>query len=72
MATKPKKVRVMISMDERVLQAMEMYIQKLQEAKVSQIDTKSKLIEEAILTYFNLLSFNFQEKLTKGGKKHES
>ena len=72
MATKPKKVRVMISVDERVLKAMEKYIQKLQEAKVSQIDTKSKLIEEAILTYFNLLSFNFQEKLTEGGNKHES
>ena len=64
--------RIMITMDKRLVVACDKYIEKVQEAGVSGITTKSQLIEQALLMYFDILAKQ-NAQLTKGEKKkHES
>ena len=52
---------------------MDMYIDKLSSIMRVHIHTKSQLLEEAILTYFNLVNFTLQEqnKVTKKEEKKD-
>ena len=71
---KPKKYprkRIMVSIDERLIEAMDKYIQKLADSSVTHIETKSQLIEEAICTYFSVVKAQ-QDSLTKGVNKDEN
>ncbi len=61
----------MISMDERLIKACDKFIDKLLENNISFIQTKSQLVEQALLKYFNDLEFKHEE-LTKGEEQHES
>ena len=53
---KRKTQRVMITMDTRLIDACDTYLEKLQEVGVSGITTKSQLIEQALLLYFDQLA----------------
>ena len=73
MADKPVKKRVMVSLDTRIIKAVDMFVDKMSGMMGSHINTKSQLIEEAILTYFNLVNFTLQEqnKVTKKEEKKD-
>ena len=56
----------MITMDKRLVVACDKYLDKVQEAGIGNISTKSQLIEQALLLYFDTL-----EKLnTMKGEKN--
>lgn len=57
-------------MDKRLVVACDKFIQKLLESNVSLIQTKSQLIEQALLKYFNDLQET--QEITKGEERHES
>ena len=61
----------MITMDTRLVEACDKYLDKLQESGVGNIATKSQLIEQALLHYFDDLA-TMNEKLTKGENESES
>lgn len=65
----PKTQRVMITMDTRLIDACDKYLLKVQDAGVSGIRTKSQLIEQALLLYFDQLA---KLTLEKGDQKSES
>ena len=60
----------MITMDKRLVIACDKFINKLLESNVSLIQTKSQLIEQALLKYFNDLQET--QEVTKGEERHES
>lgn len=68
---KRKVQRVMITMDTRLITACDKYLDKLQEAGVGNIVTKSQLIERALLFYFEELARQ-NLSLTKGENKDEN
>jgi len=53
---KRKTQRVMITMDTRLIDACDKYLEKVQEVGVSGLTTKSQLIEQALLLYFDQLA----------------
>ena len=53
---KRKTQRVMITMDTRLVTACDKYLAKVQEVGVSGMTTKSQLIEQALLLYFDQLA----------------
>ncbi len=53
-------------MDERLLNACEKYLEKVQEAGVNNLETKSQLIEQALLMYFDTLR-QMNENTNEGG-----
>ena len=61
--------RVMITMDKRLVVACDKFIQVIQDRGISTITTKSQLIEQALLCYFDTLEHSVT---AKGEKKHES
>lgn len=73
MADKPVKKRLNFTLDSRIIKAMDIYVKKMDSMMGSHIHTKSQLLEEAILTYFNLVNFTLQEqnKVTKKEEKND-
>ena len=60
--------RVMITMDKRLVIACDKFIEVIQKRGISNITTKSQLIEQALLCYFDTL----QQVTTREKKEHES
>lgn len=61
----------MISMDTRLILACDKYLEKVQQAGITSMVTKSQLIEQALLFYFNELAKQ-NESLMKGDKENEN
>ena len=61
--------RVMITMDKRLVIACDKFIYAIQKRGISNITTKSQLIEQALLCYFDTLN---QQVTTKEENEHES
>lgn len=61
--------RVMITMDKRLVIACDKFIEIIQKRGISNITTKSQLIEQALLCYFDTLN---QQVTTKEENEHES
>ena len=61
--------RVMITMDKRLVIACDKFIEVIQQRGISNITTKSQLIEQALLCYFDTLN---QQVTTKEENEHES
>ena len=61
--------RVMITMDKRLVIACDKFIEIIQQRGISNITTKSQLIEQALLCYFDTLN---QQVTTKEENEHES
>lgn len=55
----------MVSLDERLIKAMDIYLNKLDESDIHYPATKSQLVDSAICCYFEQLGL----KLTKGEKE---
>ena len=66
---KRKTQRVTITMDTRLIDACDKYLAKVQEVGVSGMTTKSQLIEQALLLYFDQLA---KLNLGKGEEETES
>lgn len=61
--------RVMITMDKRLVVACDKFIEVIQDRGISNITTKSQLIEQALLCYFDTL----ENQITrKEENEHES
>ena len=58
-------------MDTRLILACDKYLDKVQQAGISSLTTKSQLIEQALLLYFDELARQ-NESLMKGDKKNEN
>lgn len=61
----------MITMDTRLILACDKYLDKVQQAGISSLTTRSQLIEQALLFYFDELARQ-NESLTKGEDKNEN
>lgn len=66
-----RKRRVMITLDVRLVEACDLYIEKCKEAKIPCVDTKSDLIERALVKYFDSLD-QLCNSLLKEENKHEN
>ena len=60
--------RVMITMDERLVAACDKFIEEIQKRQIGGLSTKSQLIEQALLCYFDTLS----TQIMKGENESES
>ena len=60
--------RVMITMDERLVAACDKFIEEIQKRQIGGLSTKSQLIEQALLCYFDTLN----TQIMKGEKESES
>lgn len=60
----------MITMDKRLVLACDKFIENLNKREISTITTKSQLIEQALLCYFDTLNNQINE--TKGEQESES
>ena len=67
-----RKRRIMITMDVRLVEACDTYIEKLRDSGVPCIDTKSDLIERALVNYFETLDQLCDSLLKGGNKTHEN
>ena len=63
--------RVTITMDTRLILACDKYLDKVQQAGISSLTTRSQLIEQALLFYFDELARQ-NESLTKGEDRNEN
>lgn len=54
--------RVMITMDKRLVIACDKFIEVIQDRGISNITTKSQLIEQALLCYFDTLENQITRK----------
>ena len=66
----PRK-RILVTIDVRLIEAMDKYLNKLQDSGVTHLNTKSQLIEEAICVYFSVAKQE-SDSLTKGVNKDEN
>lgn len=64
-----KTQRISITMDTRLVIACDKYLAKVQEVGVNGMTTKSQLIEQALLLYFDQLA---KLNLEKGEEESES
>ena len=53
--SKRKTKRISISIDTRLLTACDKYLEKLNDSEITSITTKSQLVEQALLMYFDTL-----------------
>ena len=62
----------MITIDKKLVELCDKYLEARAEKEITSVDTKSKLIEVALVHYFNTLADLMDQELTKGEKKSES
>ena len=65
-----RKTRVQVTMDNRLLEAVDKFIENINQREVSSIQTRSNLIETALLMYFDTLAERMS--LTKGENTDEN
>ena len=65
-----RKTRVQITMDNRLLEACDKFIKNINQKEISSIQTRSDLVETALLMYFDTLAERMS--LTKGENTDEN